>query len=115
MKYSFQIQKYDDGTESLVICIQNTPFADFLNIFFAIDGIPFRKPLFTMICEVRKGIKQHEYFNGNAFEVEIKRDFSKISTDYPIDQLSECEIKTEELYDIIFVYLNEMKKIYHKY
>lgn len=87
-------------------------------MFFKLDGIPFSEPLFTMICEVRKGIKQHEYFAGNAFEVEIKRDVSKISTDYPIDQLSECEIKTEQLYDILFAYSNEMKKIYpflHKY
>lgn len=110
MKYSFQIQKYDNDTESLVVCIKDTPFADFLNSFFEIDGIPFNKKLFTMINDVKKGIREYAYFSGNAFNVEIKKDFSKISTDYPINQLSECEIKTEELFYIISAYLNEIKK-----
>ena len=115
MKYSFQIQEYDDNTESLVVCIKDTPFDDFLNSFFEIDGVPFNEPLFTMIYEVKKGIREYEYFSGNAFDVEIKKDFSKISTDYPIGQLSECEIKTEELFEIISAYLNEMKRRYKRF
>ena len=110
MKYSFQIQKYDDKTESLVVCIEDTPFDDFLNGFLSIDGIPFSKELFTIIRGVVNGISEYDYFSGNAFDVEIKKDFSKISTDYPINQLSECEIKTEELFDIISAYLDERKK-----
>lgn len=110
MKYTFQIHKYDDDTESLVVCIKDTPFDDFLNSFFSIDGIPFSKELFTIICGVLSGIREYDFFNGNAFEVEIKKGFSKITTDYPIRQLSECEIKTEELFDIISAYLDEIKK-----
>lgn len=110
MKYSFKIQKYNNNTESLVVSIRDTPFDDFLNNFFEIDGIPFNKPLLTMINEIKQGIREYEHFSGNAFNIEIKKDFSKISTDYPINQLSECEIKTEELFNIISSYLNEIKK-----
>lgn len=110
MKYSFQIQKYDDDTESLVVCIEDTPYDDFLNCFFSFDGIPFSKELFTIIYGVVNGISEYDYFSGNAFDVEIKKDFSKILTDYPIRELSECEIKTEELFGIISEYLNEIKK-----
>lgn len=112
MKYSFQIQEYDDNTESLVVCIEDTLFGDFLNSFFSIDGVPFCKELFTIICGVVNGISEYDYFSGNAFEVEIKKDYSMISTDYPIRQLSECEIKTEELFNIISAYLDEMEKIH---
>lgn len=110
MKYSIKIQKYNDDTESLVVCIEDTPFDEFLNSFFSLDGITFSKELFTIICGVVSGINEYDYFSGNAFEVEIKKDFSKISTDYPIRQLSECEVKTDELLDIVSAYLNEIKK-----
>lgn len=110
MEYSFNIKKYDDDTEVLVVNVSGTSCDDFLNIFFEIDGIPFNKSLFTMIDEVKQGIREDGYFNGNAFNVEIRKDFSRISTDYPINQLSECEIKTDELFDIISLYLDEIKK-----
>ena len=74
--------------------------------------MPFCKELFTIICGVVNGISEYDYFSGNAFEVEIKKDYSMISTDYPIRQLSECEIKTEELFNIISAYLDEMEKIH---
>lgn len=109
MKYTFQIKKYDD-VEYLVVCIKGTPFDQFLNTFFEMDGIPLRKELLAMIYEVKEGIKEDAYFDGYAFEIEIKKDFSKISTDYPVDQLSKCEIKTEELIDILSAYSDEIKK-----
>lgn len=109
MKYKFQMKKYND-MEYLSICTKNESFDNFFNDFLIGDAYLFNKPLLAMINDVKKGIKESEFFSGNAFEVEIKREFSKVSTDYPVNQMSECEIKTDELFDIISVYVNELKK-----
>ena len=81
MKYSFPIKKADDDTEYFhlkIDCLQ-------------------------WMC---KTIINGAYFNGNVFEVEIKKYLSKIIIEYPIDELIECEIKMEELFDIISPGLN---------
>lgn len=111
MNYSFEIQKYDNDTKSLLVRIKDTPFDAFLNEFFFSDGRVFINELFTIISGVVSGLREYDYFGGNEFEVYIKKDFSKISTDYPVQQLSECEVKTEELFDIISAYLNEFNKL----
>lgn len=109
MKYTFQMKKYNDK-EYLSIYTKNESFDKFFNEFLIGDVYLFNKPLLAMIKNVKKGIKESEFFSGNAFEVEIKREFSKVSTDYPINQMSEYEIKTDELFDIISAYVNELKK-----
>jgi len=113
MKYTFQMKKYNDMSY-LSIYTKNEAFDNFFNEFLIGDVYPFNKPLLAMINDVKKGIKESEFFSGNAFEVEIKKEFSKVSTDYPVNQMSEYEIKTDELFDIISAYVKEFKKT-HKW
>lgn len=109
MKYTFRMKKYN-GMERLSIYTKNETFDIFFSEFLMGDAFSFNKPLLAMIDDVKKGIKESEFFSGNAFEVEIKKEFSKLSTNYPVNQMSEYEIKTDELFDIISAYLNELKK-----
>ena len=109
MKYTFQMKKYND-MKHLSIYTKNESFDNFFNEFLIGEVNLFNKTLLAMINDVKKGIKESEFFSGNAFEVEIKRGFSKLSTDYPVNQMSEYEIKTDELFDIISAYVNELKK-----
>ena len=63
MEYLFKIKKYNNR-EVLVINVMNTTFADFLNHFFEIDGIPFNKQLYTLIVEIKHGKKDFAHFRG---------------------------------------------------
>ena len=110
MKYTFQKKKRND-IDFLSIYTGNELFDQFFNYILLTDVSSFHEYLLAMFNDVKNGIKESEFFCGNAFEVEIKRDFSKISTEYHGDnQMSEYEIKTDELFDMISAYVNELKK-----
>lgn len=68
------------------------------------------EPWITEIDQVLNGKEKSSNFGGNACELEINPDFTKISNHYVEDEKYSCTIETSELRELILIWEAENLK-----
>lgn len=67
-----------------------------------------------ILKKVLSGECKEDEFGGNAFEVHVEKDFTKISCAFgeQVPNIKPCIVPTELLYEIVKVWLSEREKFY---
>lgn len=111
MKLKYQIKEIIHTGKVVAIIFVFEKKYDLLTTFLSADVSPFSDYVIEALDNVLSERKEFERINGNICGCEIYKDKTKIYDNLADDGIGNwCEVETEELRELVDIWLNEFKK-----